>query len=211
MGGVPDQPPAFAVSVSPTTGEPVIDGGTRLFGFALPCTIPVGLDAADAWPSEFVAITRTRRRRPMSASRTRYVLFVAFPITRQFEPSAAPPSVPQRSHRYANDIGVDPDHEPVLADRSRPFAASPVMRGSAVFAGAAFALAAPEPGSTAAATAATTASGATARSNVRVFLLRIACIDVHLLASLFTSLGRGTRPRKPGFAQVFPCANDSLT
>ncbi len=193
----------------------MIDGGTRLFGFALPCTIPVGLDAADACPSEFVAITRTRRRSPMSASRTRYVLFVALPITRQFEPSAAPPSVPQRSHRYANDIGVDPDHEPVLADRSRPFAASPVIRGSVVFAGAAFVLAAPEPGSTAAATAAMTANGAAARSNLRVFLVRIACICLHLLDSVSTPvrtrLNRIERSERGPFAGVFPRANDSLT
>ena len=60
--------PAFAVSVSPTIGEPEIDGGTRSFGFAFPWTIPVGLDAAEpAPPSSWRSPARgcgSRRRRP---------------------------------------------------------------------------------------------------------------------------------------------------
>jgi len=71
MGAVPDHVPGLAVSVSPMTGEPAIVGRLVLRGLAEPWTFAVGFEAALVEPSEFVAVTRTRIRRPTSASRTR--------------------------------------------------------------------------------------------------------------------------------------------
>ena len=56
-------------------------------------------------------------------------------MTKQLEPSAAPPSVGQRSQRYVNVIGVEPDHVPGLAVSSRPSIACPEMLGSVVLLG----------------------------------------------------------------------------
>ena len=150
IGCVPDHVPGFAVSVAPSVGEPEIVGGSTTRGPAEPWTIAVGFDAAESEPSAFVAVTRTRMRMPTSAFAGRYVVPVAPPMPAQLEPSAAPPSVGQRSHRYANDIGVVPDHVPWFAVSVRPSTGWPTMLGSPVLFGGTSATAEPEPGSSAA-------------------------------------------------------------
>ena len=46
-------------------------GGVRLVGLDEPWTMAVGFDAAESEPSAFCAVTRTRMRKPTSASRRR--------------------------------------------------------------------------------------------------------------------------------------------
>src|SRR5262245_37252021 len=101
---------------------------------------------------------------PTSLSRRRYVLPVAPEITRQLEPCAVPPSVGQRSQRYWNDIGVEPDHVPAPAVRVRFSAAVPSMVGSPVLFGGTSARAEPGPGSSAAVSAAATPRGKATRT-----------------------------------------------
>jgi hypothetical protein len=135
MGCVPDHVPGLAVCGWPSTGEPEIVGGVTLVGLAAPRTSAVGFDAALSEPWAFVAVTRTRSRRPTSPLRTWYVLPSAPPMGGQFEPSGAPPPLGHRSQRYAKDIGVEPDQVPRFAVSVRPSTASPTMLGSPVLFG----------------------------------------------------------------------------
>ena len=68
---------------------------------AVLCTCAVGFEIALAVPSEFRAVTRTRRRCPRSAADRAYCEFVAPAMAVQPEPLDVPPSVPHRSHSYA--------------------------------------------------------------------------------------------------------------
>jgi hypothetical protein len=59
----PTHVPLFAVRVCPTWGVPDTVGGVVLRGRAgAACTTAVGFDVALAEPSEFAAVTRTRKR-----------------------------------------------------------------------------------------------------------------------------------------------------
>lgn len=95
----------------------------------------VGFEVDVAEPSSLVAVTRTRSRKPASACRATYVLSAAFVMRVQLDASGAPrPS--QRNHRYANVIGVVPDHDPRDARCTAPTRGVPVMLGSPVAVGA---------------------------------------------------------------------------
>ena len=96
-------------------------------------TAAVAFDAAVAEPSPLVAVTRTRRRRPTSALATTYLEVLAPPIVAQSDPSEAPPSAPQRTHWYANVIGLAPAQVPAPAVSVCPCCAVPEIVGSAVF------------------------------------------------------------------------------
>jgi hypothetical protein len=76
--------------------------GRRVFtgAFAL-TTTAVALEAAVADPSAFVAVTRTRIRRPTSADPSTYLDVVAPPTDAQSDPSGSPPLESQRTHWYA--------------------------------------------------------------------------------------------------------------
>jgi hypothetical protein len=54
----------------------------------------------------------------------------------QLEPSAAPPSVPQRTHWYANVIGLVPDQPPLVVVSVWPSTGDPETLGSEVLVGA---------------------------------------------------------------------------
>ena len=69
-------------------------------------TTAVGFEAAVALPELFLAVTRTRIRRPTSAAASVYDELVAPPIAGQFDPLALPPSLPHRTHWYANEVMV---------------------------------------------------------------------------------------------------------
>src|SRR4051794_23869194 len=75
--GLPVHVPGFAVSVSPTTALPVIDGCTVLTGPPLAATVDVWFEFAVELPSAFAAVTTARSVRPASALRTTYVFCVA--------------------------------------------------------------------------------------------------------------------------------------
>ena len=53
----------------------------------------------------------------------------------QLPPSGRPPSAPQRTHWYANEMGCVPLHEPLEAVSVLPCSAVPLIAGSAVFDG----------------------------------------------------------------------------
>ena len=64
---VPVHVPWVAVKVDPTTVEPLIVGSAVFVGpVGAAVTATVALEAAVAGPSEFEAVTRTRRREPTS-------------------------------------------------------------------------------------------------------------------------------------------------
>jgi hypothetical protein len=65
IGAAPVQVPAVAVSVAPSTIDPDT-AGALVFAGALPPTTLVALDATVVEPDEFVAVTRTRMRKPAS-------------------------------------------------------------------------------------------------------------------------------------------------
>jgi hypothetical protein len=132
----PVQPPRLAWRRLPTTGLPAIDGRSTFTGLAGTTTL-VAFEAAEAEPSTFVAVARTRRRKPTSAFRTSYVRRVALLIEAQSDPSGLLPSESQRSQRYANVFGSVPLQVPVEDVRVRPTIADPVIVGSPVFIGAA--------------------------------------------------------------------------
>src|SRR5262245_45482784 len=137
--------PWEAVSVDPTRAVPAIAGSPVLRGRAAAAgTSAVGFDAAVAAPSPFEAVTRTRSRAPASAAATTYAEVVAPPMAAQSEPSGLPPDDGQRTHWYANDVGL-PFHEPCVARSVDPIAARPEIAGSAVFAGLACGAAEPTP------------------------------------------------------------------
>ena len=85
-------------------------------------------------PLAFVAVTRTRSREPRSLDATTYACVLAPPITAQSEPSGLPPELAQRTHWYANEVGV-PDHVPCVAVSVDPTLAVPEIAGCAVLPG----------------------------------------------------------------------------
>ncbi len=96
--------PRLTVTVWPSTHVPDTLGGL-LFTGAFAFTTSVGFDADVCEPDEFVAVTRTRIRDPTSAEVRTYVVPVAPAMFVQLLPSELPPSVPQRTHWYANVMG----------------------------------------------------------------------------------------------------------
>ncbi len=95
---VPVHVPWLAVSVWPTAAWPLIVGGWVLGGPCAAVTAAVAFEAAVFGPSAFAAVTRNRNRNPTSPAPTTYAVVEAPPMTAQSEPSAAPPSAPQRTH-----------------------------------------------------------------------------------------------------------------
>src|SRR2546430_11159872 len=133
IGCRPTQVPGLAVITDPVTSDPWIAGFEVLTGG--PTTTAVGFEATVDDPAEFVAVTRTRMRNPTSAATSVYFDLVAPGRKTQLLPSASPPSVPQRTQWYANDIGVLPVQLPCVVDSVRPCSARPLTAGSAVFFG----------------------------------------------------------------------------
>src|SRR5439155_23849 len=86
IGAVPDQVPFVPVSVWPTTSEPETTGSLVFFGALDATTVEVAEESALAWPAPFVAVTRTRRRKPTSPLATVWVEPVAPLIEAQFAP-----------------------------------------------------------------------------------------------------------------------------
>ena len=152
----PFHDPGLAVSVAPTTGVPEIVGRAVFVTAPGRATTAVALDAADALPSSFRAVTITRIRRPASPPPSTYEVVVAPEIAAQLPPSARPPSTGQRTH-WNSKLAGSPLHVPRVAVSVRPTVGVPEIRGSLVFTGAA-ALAASLPF----ATTAPSASAATA-------------------------------------------------
>jgi len=119
IGVAPVQVPAVVVKVAPWTTLPEMRGSAVLTGgppWLFDSTVCVALEPTVFEPAEFFAVTRTRMRLPTSSPPRRYVLLVAPEIKAQLDPSAAPPSAPQRTHWNANVIGCWPVHEPELPD-----------------------------------------------------------------------------------------------
>ena len=93
-------------------------------------TTAVCADVADADPPPFDAVTTARNVDPTSPATTAYDDAVAPAIS-----THAPPDTSHRRHRYANDIGVDPDHDPLDTDNDCPDCADPDTTGNPVFTG----------------------------------------------------------------------------
>jgi hypothetical protein len=167
--------PGDTWSVAPWTALPLRVGAATFTGRpASGCRIRgVAFDAALAEPSPFVAVTRTRIRASTSAAATMYLEVVAPPMAAQSEPSGLPPSRGQRSHWKAKLDG-SPVHDPVLAVSVAPTDADPVMRGSAVFAGASCVLAPPPPGRARTVAADASAAAASVQIKVNLRVVRIA-------------------------------------
>jgi hypothetical protein len=123
--------PFDTASSSPTCADPETAGLTELVGPFFESTTSVGSDVAVPLPSAFVAVTSTRMVRETSAVASVYVSFVA-PL---MSPHAVP-SVAQRLHWYANDVGLLL-HVPFLAVSVPPSFAVPPIVGGLVLAGAA--------------------------------------------------------------------------
>ena len=129
--GSPFHEPFVVLSTLSTFRVPETTGAAVFSGAAPFAIRPVGPDTALAEPSELVAVTATRSRRPTSPDRTTKVWFVAPEMLPQLLPFLS-----QRCHRYANVIGVDPDHAPLDAVRVWPACSGPEIVGGEVFAGA---------------------------------------------------------------------------
>jgi hypothetical protein len=129
IGTVPVHVPEVAVRVCPSTGSPLIDGAAVLDG-ATPVTGELTADAALADPAVLVAVTRTTNALPTSAPASVYACAVA-PVTS----TQLLPSVLQRRHWYAYEIGVDPDQMPGDAVSVCPSWVVPVIVGAVLFAG----------------------------------------------------------------------------
>ena len=97
--GIETFPPGSRTAPGGSAGSGV--GGVGVGAEPVLCTCAVGFEIALAVPSEFRAVTRTRRRCPRSAADRAYCEFVAPAIAVQPEPLDVPPSVPHRSHSYA--------------------------------------------------------------------------------------------------------------
>jgi hypothetical protein len=97
IGDRPVHVPWLASRVLPATADPEIVGSTAFRGPA-DVIVTVGFEAAVAEPEPLLAVTRTRRRNPMSASLSVYPRPFAPEIGAQFDPSGSPPSAPQRTH-----------------------------------------------------------------------------------------------------------------
>src|SRR3954468_21144995 len=95
MGALPDQVPAEADSVWACAGDPEMTGSDELTGVAAPTTADAA-DAAEALPTEFVAVTNARNVDPTSPVAAVYDAAVAPEIALQ-----EPPPVSQRCHWYA--------------------------------------------------------------------------------------------------------------
>ncbi len=95
-------------------------------------TAAVAFDARVCSPRLLEAVTRKRMRDPTSSAESVYAVVVAPEIVVQLEPSGSPPSSPQRTHWYANEIGATPAQVPALAKRIRPWTAVPLIDGSVV-------------------------------------------------------------------------------
>src|SRR5262245_42686565 len=128
IGCAPVHEPGSAVTTAPTVIVPRTVGVDVLTGG--PTTTLVGFDATVFEPSAFIAVTRTRSLKPTSARTSRYRRSVAREMMAQFPPSGCPPSVPHRTHWYANEIGWVPVHAPLEASSRTPCSARPVMVGS---------------------------------------------------------------------------------
>jgi hypothetical protein len=87
-------------------------------------------DTAVADPAEFAAVTATRNVDPTSPDDNRYDDPVAPATSTHAEPDES-----HRRHWYANEIGVDPDHDPCDADNDDPLTADPDTTGNTEFAG----------------------------------------------------------------------------
>src|SRR6188472_3966945 len=118
MGCRPLQLPACTVRTESTSGVPTTSGSDVFTGG--PTTTAVGFEAATFEPSAFVAVTRTRMRKPTSALVRSYLEPVARCTNVQLLPSGLPPSAPQRTQRNANESGALPVHEPREAESLRP-------------------------------------------------------------------------------------------
>ena len=169
IGCVPAHVPGFAVCVAPSVGEPEMVGWSTTRGLAEPWTIPRRVG------SRRVGAVRVRCSHPHADPDAD--VGVAQPVRRtrrtpdggrSWSRQAAPPSVGQRSQRYANDIGVVPDHVPRFAVSVRPSTASPTMLGSAVLFGGTSATAEPEPGRSAVVRAAAATTGRATRRSSRL-------------------------------------------
>jgi hypothetical protein len=132
--GAPYHVPADAVSVRPAPGVPLMPGaavgtGGPVTGAA---TTAVGAEVATALPLLFVAVTRLRRSRPMSAAVTVYVPARAPLISVQVVTTV----LAQRSHWAVSVIGPLPLQVPPLVVMTPPTRRVPVSAGAVRFAGA---------------------------------------------------------------------------
>ena len=137
IGVTPLHEPEDTLRVAPWTGEPEMRGSAVFFGAEPSVTRAVGFEAAVALPEPLLAVTRTRMRVPTSEDVSVSVEAFAPPIAAQLLPSALPPSVPQRTHWYAYEIGVTPLQEPEDALSVLPLTGDPLIVGSVVLFGAA--------------------------------------------------------------------------
>src|SRR4051794_18495009 len=108
MGCVPVQLPGPAVSVWPLRAVPEIVGGELLTGAVDGATTDaVWFEVAVAVPTEFLAVTTTRRVLPTSPAATVYVVAVS--------PAMSTHVAPQRCHCRVVVIGCVPTHVPSAA------------------------------------------------------------------------------------------------
>lgn len=162
IGWAPVQLPFVVESLAPTTAEPVIAGSPVLTGPVWSTTMLVASEkGAAAVPSEFEAVTCTRRRDPTSAATSVYVAPVAPAIASHPEPELL-----QRCHWNAKLIGGVPSQLPVPATSVWPLTAGPEIEGGDVLFGAAWGSAPPLSGSSRAVSAAE-AMAVAATSGVR--------------------------------------------
>src|SRR3954452_16774516 len=116
MGSVPVQAPVSARTIEPTCGLPsTVSFGLPAVAGGVASTGPTGAERTVAALVAFVAVTRRRRRRPMSAPAITYLAAVASGTGTQPSPARS-----QRSHCSAKAIGLAPVQSPAVAVTALP-------------------------------------------------------------------------------------------